>query len=42
VSIVLAPETIRSSIMSKAEWARKWYFSDGDGSGRSVDGLTGG
>jgi hypothetical protein len=37
VSIVFAPETIRSSIMSRAEWARKWYFRDGDGWGREGD-----
>jgi hypothetical protein len=34
VSTVFAPETILSSMMSRAEWARKWYFKEGDGSGR--------
>lgn len=37
MSIVFAPETIRSSIMSRAEWARKWYFREGDGWGRGDD-----
>jgi len=42
VSIVFAPETIRSSIMSSAECARKWYFKEAEGEGRGVDGFAGG
>ena len=40
VSIVFTPETIRSSIMSRAECARKWYLRDGEGWAREVAGLT--
>ena len=42
VSIVFAPETMRSSMMSSAECARKWYFKDGDGAGKGLDGFVGG
>ena len=42
VSMVFAPETMRSSMMSRDEWARKWYFSDGDGEGRGVGACVGG
>jgi hypothetical protein len=42
VSTVFAPETILSSMMSRAEWARKWYFREDEGSGRggAVEGAT--
>jgi len=28
--------------MSSAECARKWYFREGEGDGRGVDGFAGG
>ena len=37
VSIVLWPESIRSSMISRALCARKWYFSEGDGAGSGGD-----